>query len=159
MFGLFQKKEVRIGNANFQFIMDMFDSLISDKFKCNRNSMVNKGEIFYFNGQNGSQFDWFENGHTSTLATLYPNGTEAVKIHIYPDGTVRAYYYKKGSMEPDDELSMEIDKETAKQIAVSLYSVSDGKGLFDKKLSMLDLNYNITDKDTDDFTNYEIEGE
>lgn len=154
MFNFFNKKK-KI-SKNFELIIELFDNLIENEFKCNKNDMVDNGEIFYFNGDNGSKFDWFENGHTSTLATIYPDGTEALKIHIYQDGSIKSYFYNKGSMKPDNELSTKISEDLAKEIAILLYTVSDSKNLFDKRLSALDLTYNLTEKDIDSFYNESI---
>ena len=134
-------------NKNIQFIINIFRDLINNQFKCNRKDFVYNGAIFYFNGQNGTKFDWYTNHHISTLATIYSDGTEAVKVHIYDDGNVQVYYYKKGSTQPDDTLHTQISIETAKTIAILLFSISDRKALFDKRLDELDLFYEITEDD------------
>ncbi len=138
-------------NKNIQFLINVFNDLIDNQFKCNRKEMVENGTIFYFNGQNGTKFDWYNNNHLSTLTTIYPDGTEAVKVHIYKDGLMQAYYYKKGSKQPDDTLNAQASIETAKTIAVLLFSISDRKGIFDKRLEKLDLAYEITDNDIKKF--------
>lgn len=134
-------------NNNIQLVVNIFCDLLDIKYKCNRKDLVDNGAIFYFNGQNGTKFDWNNNNHLSTLATIYPDGTEAIKVHIYKDGFVRAYYYKKGSKQPDDILDYQVSKETAKKIAVLLFTISDRNSLFDKRLEKLDLSYEITDED------------
>ena len=125
----------------------MFENLINNQFKCNRKNLVYNGAIFYFNGQNGTKFDWYTNHHISTLATTYSDSTEAVKVHIYDDGNVQAYYYKVGSNQPDDTLHTQISIKTAKTIATLLFSISDYKALFDKRLDELELFHKITEDD------------
>jgi hypothetical protein len=133
--------------------MNIFKDLIDNQFNCNRNNLVDNGVIFYFNSQNGTKFDWYNNNHISTLAAIYPDGTEAVKVLIYNDGNIQVYYYKKGSMKPDNELTTKISKETAKEIAIILYTISDKKGLFDKRLNELDICYKLTSEDIINFEN------
>lgn len=157
MFNIFNKNKENKNNndlrynKNIEFIYNMFNDLIDNQFKCNRNDLVRNGSVFYFNGQNGTKFDWYTNGHTSTLASIYPDGTEAVKIHIYNNGEINVYYYKKGSNQPDGTLSTKISVETAKIIATLLFTISDRKGLFDKELSKLELSYELTQDDIDKF--------
>ena len=155
MFGIKEKNiqnidiqgDNNIINKNIQFIVNMFRDLINNQFKCNCKDLVYNGAIFYFNGQNGTKFDWYTNHHISTLATIYPDGTEAIKVHIYDDGNVQTYYYKTGSNQPDDMLHTQISIETAKAIAILLFSISDCKALFDKRLDELDLSYEPTEDD------------
>ena len=159
MFGFKKKNTQNINNQNdkykinknIQFVINVFNDLIDNQFNCNRKDLVNNGAIFYFNGQNGTKFDWYNNNHISTLATIYPNGTEAVKILIYKDGLLQAYYYKKGSTQPNATLNTQVSIETAKKIATLLFSISDCKGLFDKRLEELELSYEITEDDINKF--------
>ena len=93
----FKKKDQdNMINNNIKFVMNIFKDLIDNQFNCNRNNLVDNGVIFYFNSQNGTKFDWYNNNHISTLAAIYPDGTEAVKVLIYNDGNIQVYYYKKG---------------------------------------------------------------
>lgn len=131
--------------------MNVFSDLIDNQFNCNRRDLVDNGAIFYFNGQNGTKFDWYNNNHISTLATIYPDGMEAFKVHIYRNGLLQAYYYKKGSKQPDATLNTQVNIETAKTIAILLFSISDCKGLFDKRLEKLDFSYEITEDDINKF--------
>lgn len=159
MFGFKKKNNQNINNQdgnykinkNIQFVINVFNDLIDNQFKCRRKDLVDNGAIFYFNSQNGTKFDWEKNDHISTLATIYPNGTEAVKVLIYKDGLMQVYYYKKGSKQPDATLNSQVSIETAKTIAILLFSISDRKGLFDKRLEKLDISYEITEDDINKF--------
>ena len=138
-------------NKNIKFVMDMFDDLIDNHFKCNRKELVDNGAIFYFNDHNGTKFDWFVNNHISTLAAIYPDGTEAVKILIFKDGSVQAYYYKKGSQQPDETVETQINETTTKLIATLLFTISDRIGIFSKRLNELDISHELTDDDIKKF--------
>ena len=64
---------------------------------------------------------------------------------------MQVYYYKKGSKQPDATLNSQVSIETAKTIAILLFSISDRKGLFDKRLEKLDISYEITEDDINKF--------
>ena len=138
-------------NKDIQFIIDMFNDLIDNEFKCNRRELVDNGSIFYFNSTNGTKWDWNINNHISTLASIYVDGSEAIKVLIFKDGCVQAYYYKKGSAKPDDTLENNIDKKTAKSIASLLFTISDRKDIFDKPLEALDIVHELTEDDINKF--------
>lgn len=142
-------------NELFRFIFELFNDLEENEFKINHWDLKCDGDIFYFNGHNGTKHDWFVNGHIPSLATLYDDYTECVKIHVYSDGIVKAYYYQKGSMQPDNTLRTEMDPEAVRDLAVLLYSVSDAKGKYDKRINDLDQFYEVTEKDFEEFEKQE----
>ena len=53
------------------------------------------GEVFYMNGKNGTEFDWYVNDHISNFMTFYndEDNMGAAKLFLYNDGGIELYLY------------------------------------------------------------------
>lgn len=59
-----------------------------------------EGAVFYMNGKNGAEFDWYVNEKISDFMVFYDDESNlgAVKLTIYDEGDVRMYIYgEKGT--------------------------------------------------------------
>lgn len=58
-------------------------------------NLEENGAIYYMNGRNGTEFDWYVNGKISDFFVFYndDNNLGAVKLTLYNNGNVLIYIY------------------------------------------------------------------
>lgn len=58
-------------------------------------ALEENGAVYYMNGKNGTEFDWYVNGKVSDFFVFYKdeNNLGAVKLTLYSDGGVLVYIY------------------------------------------------------------------
>ena len=56
-------------------------------------ALEENGAVYYMNGKNGTEFDWYVNGKVSDFFVFYKdeNNLGAVKLTLYHDGGVLVY--------------------------------------------------------------------
>lgn len=59
------------------------------------NDLEENGTVYYMNGKNGTEFDWYVNEHLPGFMVFYNDKQNlgAVKLLIYIDGVVVLYIY------------------------------------------------------------------
>ena len=91
--------------------------------------------LCYYNGDDGTGFDWAMNGRTCEFGYDY-NGSSlyAVKAWIGCNGIITVYGYDVNAMEPAIEKRVDLENtKIAEGFAALLDEELDGKGIFDEK--------------------------
>ena len=117
------------------------------------------GNIYYMNGKNGTEFDWYVNEHISDFMVFYNDEKNlgAVKFTLYTDGTVLIYIYgdKGNTVVQKIETSINITEQEMLTLAVKLKKGADDRRIFDKGIDQIDSDINTSADDIAEFQNNE----
>lgn len=104
-------------------------------------NLEDNGDIFYMNGKNGTEFDWFVNDHLSDFMMFYndKDNMGAVKATLYNDGGLLIYVYgERGkSIVKETEIEISAELEDILSLAALLKNEMDDKNVFDKSITLL----------------------
>lgn len=102
--------------------------------KISMSQLYNHGEIVYYNGRNGTWFDWNMNGKSSWFTVCFNDKKRMgyLSVAVFKDGVVRGYKwgdYGQGEAEP---ISLgKLNKEDTEYFLRLLLQQTDDKGIFD----------------------------
>lgn len=100
------------------------------------------GAVYYMNGKNGTEFDWYVNDKLSDFMMFYndKNNMGAVKATLYYDGSVLIYVYGDKGEKLIQEIKSHIDAEpdTIMKLAVVLKNEADEKRIWDDNIQKID---------------------
>ena len=106
------------------------------------------GKIFYMNGNNGTEFDWYVNEHISNFMVFYNDEKNlgAVKLTLYTDGKTSIYIYgeKGNTLVKEIETAINITEQEMLALAVLLEKTADSKRIFDKNIDQIDSDLNVS---------------
>ncbi len=113
------------------------------------------GTIYYMNGQNGTEFDWYVNDRISDFMTFYNDKQNlgAIKLAIYKDGSVYIYIYgdKGKKLIKTAKANIQATEKELLNLALILKAEADNKSLFDVSIDKLNTNLKITPHQIADF--------
>lgn len=96
------------------------------------------GAVYYMNGKNGTEFDWYVNEKISDFFVFYDdeNCMGAVKLTLYSDGGILIYLYDEHGSKLIKEVKTFIDvpEEEILKLAVFLRYGMDDKKIWDAKI-------------------------
>ena len=117
------------------------------------------GNIYYMNGKNGTEFDWYVNEHISDFMVFYNDEKNlgAVKLTLYIDGKVFILIYgdKGNTLIQKIETSISITEQEMLNLAVILKKQADDKRIFDKGIDKIDSDIKVGADDIAEFQNNE----
>ena len=117
------------------------------------------GSIYYMNGKNGTEFDWYVNEHISDFMVFYNDEKNlgAVKLTLYIDGKVLILIYgdKGNTLAQKIETSISITEQKMLTLATILKKGADDKRIFDKGIDKIDSDINVSADDIAAFQNNE----
>ena len=117
------------------------------------------GSIYYMNGKNGTEFDWYVNEHISDFMVFYNDEANlgAVKLTLYIDGKILIYIYgdKGSTVAKKIETSINITEQEMLNLTVILKKEADDKRIFDKGIDKIDSDINVSADDIAEFQNNE----
>lgn len=120
----------------------MFDSLKLKAPHVRKNDLEKDGAIFYMNGKNGTEFDWFVNDHFSDFFIFYKDEENlgAVKAMLYKNGDLLVYVYgDNGHSEPERlEYEVEAKEKDLLHLAVALKKNADDKRIWDEDIRLIE---------------------
>ena len=69
------------------------------------------GKVYYMNGKNGTEYDWFVNDHLPVFMVFYndENNLGAVKATVYIDGSMLLYLYDEKGKHLAKEIQTHLD--------------------------------------------------
>lgn len=118
-----------------------------------------KGNVYYMNGKNGTEFDWYVNEHISDFMVFYNDETNlgAVKFTLYTDGKILIHIYgdKGSTIVQRIETSINIAEQEMLNLAVILKKAADDKRIFDKGIDKIDSDIKVSADDITEFQNNE----
>lgn len=125
--GLELKKFLQSGIENI-IKMDVKDK------KVLMSQLYNHGEIVYYNGRNGTWFDWNMNGRTSWFTVCFNDKKRMgyISIAIFKDGTVEGYKWGNYGKDKAENISLgHLSIEDTEYLLRLLLQQLDDKGIFD----------------------------
>ena len=104
-------------------------------------SMEGQGGVFYMNGKNGTEFDWFVNDRLPSFMMFYDDEEKlgAVKAMVYKDGTLTLYVYGDRGKSLLQELSgkQDLQEEDLLSLAVLLRRTCDDRRVWDEDIEKI----------------------
>ena len=115
------------------------------------------GSIYYMNGKNGTEFDWYVNEHISDFMVFYNDEANlgAVKLTLYIDGKILICIYgdKGSTVVQKIETSINTTEQEMLNLVVILKKEADDKRIFDKGINKIDSDINVSADDIAEFQN------
>ncbi len=100
------------------------------------------GAVFYMNGKNGTEFEWYVNEHFPPFMIFYNDKENlgAVKALLYTDGGMSIFVYgDSGHSDPVEvHKTLKITKQELLLLAVILWDNADAKSVFDEDIRKID---------------------
>lgn len=117
------------------------------------------GTVYYMNGKNWTQFDWYVNAHLPNFMVFYNDEQNlgAVKLSIYTDGQVILYIYgdKGNKVIKEVKTSIEVAENELFNLAVILKSEADDKSIWEASIDKINTDVEINDKKITEFQDSE----
>ena len=105
------------------------------------NDLESEGAVFYMNGKNGTEFDWYVNDKISDFMMFYNDEENlgAVKATLYNNGEVLIYVYGDCGKTINQRLktSIEASEEELLKLAVVLRNEADNKKIWDENIEKI----------------------
>ena len=122
-------------------------------------ALEENGAVYYMNGKNGTEFDWYVNGKVSDFFVFYKdeNNLGAVKLTLYRDGGVLVYIYDEHGRNLIKEIKTYVEASTEEifTFAVLLRNVMDDKKIWDANIDSIDTGVILTADHINEFKNNE----
>ena len=103
--------------------------------------LESKGAVFYMNGKNGTEFDWYVNDKISDFMMFYNDEENmgAVKATLYNNGEVLIYVYGDCGKTINQRLKtcIEASEEDLLKLAVVLRNEADDKKIWDENIEKI----------------------
>ena len=119
------------------------------------NELEENGAVYYMNGKNGTEFDWFVNEHLPNFMVFYNDEKNlgAVKLSIYDDGGILLYIYgeKGNKMVKEVQTSIDVTKDEMLHLAVILKNTADDNKIWDANIDKINTEFEITDDKIKEF--------
>lgn len=113
------------------------------------------GAVFYMNGQNGTEFDWYVNDRFPYFMVFYSDKDNlgAVKLVLYNTGEAQVYLYgEKGKkLIKTEKEHLDIDKIDMLKLAAVLIREADDKKMWDRNIDNIHVDIEITDDELREF--------
>lgn len=120
-----------------KFIQDGINNIIQKDIKDHKvlmTQLYNNGEIVYYNGRNGTWFDWDVNDKTSWFTVCFNDEDRMgyISIAIFKDGTVSGYKWGNYGKDKAEDISLgKLSIEDTEYLVRLLLQQTDDKGIFD----------------------------
>ena len=118
-------------------------------------SLEDGGKIFYMNGKDGTEFDWFVNGRLCPFMVFYDDEDNlgAVKALVAKNGEITLCFYGDAGKKMVKELteSLDVTEEDLLKLAANLRLNADEKGRWDASSDAIELDDDVSPQTVDDF--------
>lgn len=123
------------------------------------NDLEENGTIYYMNGKNGTEFDWYVNEHISDFFVFYNDEKNlgALKLTLYSDGNILIYIYgdKGNKLIQKIETSIKFSAKEMLDLVVILKYEADDKKIFNDSIDKIDSDTKISKDKINEFKNEE----
>lgn len=117
------------------------------------------GTVYYMNGKNGTEFDWYVNEHLPSFMVFYNDKQNlgAAKLLIYTNGEVVLYIYGDRGNKTIKEVqtSIKVTENELFNLAVILKSQAEDKDIWDASIDKINTDVKITDEQIAEFQDTE----
>lgn len=103
--------------------------------------LLENGAIFYMNGNDGTDFDWNANDHTSEFYVYHSNEIGFIKLYVNKGDTYTAYVYPNGEMSAIETIRGDLNKGDSLYLATLLYRKADREYIYDATIDEIDFSY------------------
>lgn len=122
-------------------------------------NLEENGTVYYMNGKNGTEFDWYVNEHLPSFMVFYNDEQNlgAAKLLIYANGKVVLYLYedKGNKLIKEIETSIEIIEDELFKLAVILKNETEDKDIWDESIDKINMDVEITEEEITKFQDSE----
>lgn len=113
------------------------------------------GTIYYMNGKNGTEFEWYVNEHLPSFMVFYNDEQNlgAVKLSLYKDGRVYVYIYeeKGNKLVKEIKTSIGVSENEVFQLAIILKNGADDNSVWDASIDKINTYIEVTDEKMAEF--------
>ncbi len=124
-----------------------------------KSDLEENGNIYYMNGKNGTEFDWYVNDKISDFMVFYNDEKNlgAVKLTIYNNGSVLLYIYgdRGNKIVKEIKTSIGVLENKIFNLAVMLKNQADDNRIWDASIEKINTDIKITDEKISEFKNNE----
>lgn len=121
----------------------------------NREDLEENGKVYYMNGKNGTEFDWYVNNKISDLFVFYNDETNlgAIKLTLYKNGSVTIYIYDNKGKTLIKEINTDIDADEKDifQLAIILRNQADDKHIWDADIEGITTDIKLSNNQIEEF--------
>ena len=115
-----------------------------------------KGTVYYMNGKNGTEFDWYVNDRLSDFMVFYDDADKlgAVKADLYRNGALLIYVYGDQGRSIRQEIRdiyLDVTEEEMLKLAVKLRTSADDKRIWDTAVEDIDTDTEPGSAETEEF--------
>lgn len=118
--------------------------------------LEDNGAVFYMNGQNGTEFDWYVNDRLPYFMVFYNDKENlgAVKLALCNDGEVQLFIYDEQGKKLIKNVKeyIEADKTDIFRLAAALTREADDKKIWDRDIESIKTDVEITDDELNVFS-------
>ena len=146
----------RILNEIKEIIKQNITEYLPDVRPCD---LEDGGTVYYMNGKNGTEFDWYVNEHLPSFMVFYNDEQNlgAVSLSIYTDGGILLYIYgdKGNKIIKEIKTSIEVTENELFNLAVILKSEADDKKVWDSSIDRINTDVEVDNELINKFQNSE----
>ncbi len=106
------------------------------------------GALFYMNGQNGTEFDWYVNDRLPSFMVFYndKDNLGAVKLHLNRSGTADVFLYSEQGKQFLKQVTVPVEaaEQELMELAVLLRREADGKRLWDADIETMNTDVDVS---------------
>ena len=117
------------------------------------------GAVYYMNGKNGTEFDWYVNDHLPSFMVFYNDEQNlgAVKLLLHNDGRIALYIYgdRGNKIIKEVQTSIEVAENELFNLAVILKNEADDKRIWDGSIDKINIDVEINDEKITEFKDSE----
>lgn len=133
----------------------MLDSVKQHLPEVHLSDLEGNGAVFYMNGKNGTEFDWYVNEKISDFMMFYndKDNMGAVKALLCCDGTLLLYVYgERGkTLVQEIQTNMDVSENEIISLAVLLRNEADDKKRWDADIAGMNTDVELNDDQLDEF--------
>lgn len=134
-------------------ILDQLKKITADNIRTylpgvKSGDLENNGEIYYMNGKNGTEFEWFVNDKLPPFMVFYNDEANlgAVKLLLYNDGGIALYLYGEQGKTLLKEVNTHLDAKENEllELAVILKIEADDKRIWGAGIESFDTDFSVS---------------
>lgn len=142
-------------------ILEQIKNIINDAIKENfpdlkPEELEENGAIYYMNGKNGTEFDYYINKRLSSFMVFYDDKGKlgAVKLIVFSEGNATMYLYNEKGKNLFKTINTKLDasKDELLQFAIMLRVQMDDKHIWDDNINKIDTSKELSEEEIKSFT-------
>lgn len=124
-------------NKNISVITNYIKEIRSEYPNITNDMLYNNGEIYYMNGNDGTNFDWGMNDRICEFYVFGKNTYGFIKLFVNKNDTMKVYVYNDFGPFPTKEYSKTVEQGFSLRMKKLMCTVADNKDLYDQPLNVL----------------------